>query len=310
MAPRDFYNEEQSGYFQASRAIFETVRLTGGYDLEGRDELTNSLVAGRVRKSAIKMAPRIGVEYDPKSGIRARVAYFEGRNRTLTGTAALSPATLMGFRQLYDDVADSYTRTFAAGFDATMGSLYAGFSMTARKLSVPVYGDDAWSYDKTGDVTMSPYVYWIASDRSAIAFEPLIERSWQINSSEFDDVGSLHTLALPVSARVFGLSSSTGAATNFLRKAFLDARLEWVRQRGNPGSGGLEAEADETFATLDVSLGVLFPGKLGMIALQCRNITNERFSFVEPTFNRIEPEFGRYAMTRTFQIVLDLHWDR
>jgi outer membrane receptor protein involved in Fe transport len=224
--------------------------------------------------------PKLGITWDLTQRTTLRGAAFRTLKRTLISSQTIEPTQVAGFNQFFDDTTGTDSWTFGVGLDQELGDdVLVGAEVVARRLSVSI--EDAFGQKRdfdTDETVGRAYFYWAPADWVATNAEYQYEER---DDEEFAGAEQMkiRTQTVPLELRFFHPSGVFAG----LRGTFVyqDGRFENLR------TGELESDSDQ-FWVADATVGYRLSNRYGLIALEARNLFDERFRFQDFDFDRID----------------------
>lgn len=216
--------------------------------------------------------PKLGVSWPVTTTTTIRGAVFRVFDRTLVAGQTLEPTLVSGFNQFFEDGAGTGSWRYGVGVDHRIAQrVYVGAEYSGRDLAVPLIDP------MTGTVTdgtveehfTRAYLYSTAGSMLAWSL------GYQLHKA-FDAEGSNPWLLERVTTH------RVPAELRFVHDTGLYARLRatYVKQDGvfRNAMFQLFEGSDEPFVT-DLSAGYKLPARWGLVAVDLRNVFDQRFNF-------------------------------
>ena len=221
-----------------------------------------------------QLNPKFGAQWNVTDRLRLRAAAFRTFKRLLVADQTLEPTEVAGFNQFTDEFNQTSAWVKGVGLDAELarggfGSVYGGAQYTRRDLEVPQVVTRQPPVSETNDRTEDEaraYLYWALASDWAVSAQ--FEWDDYENRNELSDLARLRTMTVPVQIRYFaenGLFAKVGA--NFVRQQ--------VEERLAPTFD----QTQDSFVTVDLSVGYRLPQRRGSISLEVRNLFDEDFLY-------------------------------
>ncbi len=266
--PLESTDEHSNGYVYALVRLAKAVTVTAGGSV---DSLHSDLVSRDQFNPKVGLAVRLG----PATTVRA--AAFRTLRRPFVADQTLEPTQVAGFNQFFDEVDGARAWSYGFAVDRKFSAdLFGGAELALRDVVTP-YLEGFSGARKTADWrerTGRAYLYWTPETQVALGAEYLEERFYRDTGSqiEFDHVT---TRRVPLSASWFH-------PLGF----FARAKATWFDQEGEfyPMiflTGEPPVPAENSFWVVDASLGYRLPRRLGLVAVEGRNLFNRTFRFQE-----------------------------
>lgn len=239
-----------------------------------------------------QLNPKVGLTWNLESGTTLRAAAFRALKRSLIADQTLEPTQVAGFNQFFDDPDGTDAWRYGLGVDQQLSAtLFTGLEWSRRDLDHIAYQDvdvvtGATSVREVDwrEEIWRAYLYWAPHPRWALKAEFLreeFERGEDFTGSEL--TAELDTYRFPLGIQYFHPSGlTTGLTATYVDQEGLF---------GDPAAAPLES-GDDRFWVLDAALGYRLPQRLGMVALEVRNLLDEDFRFQDsdPTEPSVAPE--------------------
>lgn len=252
-----------------------------------------------------QISPKFGLSWTPIPSTMLRGAVFRTFQRPLLTQQTIEPTQVAGFNQLFDDQQGAGTDTWrkGVGIDHKFSeTLFGGLELSRRDIDVIVnrtvisVGSSTQSSNiisEWEENLVRSYLYWAFHSRMAATIEFQYEelKRDQYNPDYFD---LITTYRVPFGVNYFH-------PTGFFAKV----KPTVVYQRGRflgVNSNPPFLPGEDTFVTMDASIGVLLPKRWGVISLEARNLFDQSYNFqdTDPANPTISPQrvlFMRYTMS-------------
>ena len=243
-----------------------------------------------------QLNPKVGITWSPTEQLTLRAAGFRNLRRSLVESKTLEPTQVAGFNQFFDDLEGTDSTRYGGAVDYRLTeTLFTGIELTWRSSSVPLLGSGATVDTADQDEkTHRAYLYWVPTPRWALRAALLYDDYQSDNPIDSElDVIDLRTRTLPVGLSYF-----------HPRGLFAGASATRVWQDVDTSS----EDHDETFWTLDATLGYRFPKRYGSLSFQIRNLLDEDFDYQDNNFRTStdDPQTRAFLPTRSVFINLNL----
>lgn len=270
-----------------SMYVYGAKRLGATLNLEGGLSYNRYRLAMDTRD---KVNPKVGFIWTPTDLTTIRIAAFESVKRSVVTSQTIEPTTVAGFNQFYSGTNDingaSSRQVGGAILQRLNADLGIGGELTRRVVVLSPalgLGDDVDFIENVSKV----YVHWSATRHIALAV------AWEredLRATKQVLTPNLLTAAttdrLPVTARYFHDSG-----------LFATARAMFVHQEGDfvdlTSFSPAFLQGDSRFSIIDVGIGYRSADRRAAIAIEVRNLTDQRFSYQE-----INPQFSTVARER------------
>ena len=265
------------------------------------------------------LGPRLGVRWDVSESLSLRSVIAKGIRKRRVADLSMEPVVLAGFNQLYDDIAGTRYLNAGIGIDWHFDqSTTIGVEGHYRDLDVPrlilveaADSVDTVSQDESqNEATIRAYWYHVVNKRFSLAFDLLVERFSRDNF--LDPQGQLvsraplevNTITMPITASYFNPSG-----------LFLKGRISYVIQDLDflpPQENGFEEpqsfnEDNESFASLDLTVGYRIPRLKGDFRFEVNNLLDEDFLYQDQNIQSDVSGNPRYSPGRTFNARLSIN---
>lgn len=237
------------------------------------------------------ISPKLGLTASFRSGTTLRAAVFHRLNPALGRVQSLEPTQVAGFNQYFEDPAGTTAWNYGVGLDQAFGKrVFLGLAWQRRDLDVPEAScDDPNPFagcgfqvatkvaEKSATVDLASFYFNWAIGRQVAAS---VEYEW--SREDFDTT----------SINPFGLFQ------DYIETGRLRPQVRWFLPFGLfVGAGGTQYDqtveqtddlssdarqvVESDFWIYDATLGYRFPDRWGTLAVDVRNLTNEKFDFYE-----------------------------
>jgi hypothetical protein len=232
--------------------------------------------------------PKFGVTWNPLTSTTVRAAAFRALKRSLLANQTLEPTQVAGFNQFYDDYTGTETWTYGVALDqAFTKNLFGGIEGTWRNLRVPyqTYDDMYQEIVKKTDwdeEAFRAYLYWAPLNWVSLQGEYMQEHFKRSSDSGMEMFTSI-------------LTNKYSLGINFFHPLGFFARLKstYIDQEGDFQHLSFEPySGSDNFWVFDAAVGYRLPNRLGMITVEARNFTNQKFHFqdTDPANPQFIPE--------------------
>jgi len=254
-----------------------------------------------------RVNPKFGLRWEPIGSLALRFAAFQTTKRFLIQNQTLEPTQISGFNQFFDDINGTKTSVVGLGIDGRIGpTVYAGAEAVQRNLDVPTLvidpatGAQANQFEFRRERTFRAYVYWLASRRLTFSFQPSYD-TFERDPIDPQDplVTSVKTLSIPLVARL-----------NFPNGLSFAAGVNYVNQSVDRPAAFVPAllTGSDDFTLVDASIAYWLPLRRGVVSLEGRNLTNQKFLFRDDDFRRSESVPTTFLPERSFWVRLSLYF--
>jgi len=262
-------DEHSDGYAYALVRLANAVTATLGGSV---DSLHTNAVSRNQFNPKVGLTVRLG----PATTVRA--AAFRTLKRPIVADQTLEPTQVAGFNQFFDEWDGMQAWNYGLALDRKFSAdVFAGAELTRRDLVTPPFFNFTTMANETGDWKERvgrAYLYWTPTTRVALGAEYLQER-FDRDAVSMIEFKRVTTRRVPLSASYFHPCGFFGRA-----------KATWVDQDGQfyPlvfTTGEPPVAAEDTFWVVDASIGYRFPRRLGLVAVEGRNLLNREFRFQE-----------------------------
>ncbi len=262
-------DEHSNGYAYALVRLANAVTATVAASLD-------SLHTDAVSRNQFNPKAGLTVSLGPVTTLRA--AAFRTLKRPFVADQTLEPTQVAGFNQFFDEWDGMQAWNYGVALDRKFsGDVFAGAELTRRDLVTPPFLNFATMASETADWKERggrAYVYWTPSPRVALGAEYLQER-FDRDAVSMIEFKRVTTRRLPLSVSYFHPCGVFGRA-----------RTTWFDQDGQFYplvffTGEPPVEAANSFWVVDASVGYRLPRRLGLVAVEGRNLFNREFRFQE-----------------------------
>jgi tetratricopeptide (TPR) repeat protein len=259
-----------------------TVRHTNAYAYLDARLLRSLVVTGGLSRDDFDNVFFERGVFNPKLGLNwsvgtttIRAAATRSLKRTLVLTQTIEPTHVAGFNQFFDDNSGAQAWRYGVGVDRRLGhGLYTGAEISRRDVDSPTLGGGTG----TVTVTVTPEVEWAANVYLYAAATEWLSASTEYqfirldlnpNGNNASLLADSTTHKVAVEGRAFARWGGFGR----IRGSFVD-------QQGNFQSPlQVVVPGADRFFTVDTSLGYRLPNRIGVVAIDARNLFDEPFSF-------------------------------
>ena len=239
-------------YVYANKSIGDDLLLTLG---AAYDDMKSSVF------DVSEFNPKLGLTWNGLKDTAIRMAYFEGIGRPINAEHTIEPTQVAGFNQIFDDFAGSKTRRYGIGIDHKWNKEFsAGMELSWRKLESPTFSGSGNVIDMRDEQLHRGYIQWHYDKNMVLSAEFYQEEQKGV----FISPNKLITKFAPLSARVFwqGGNYSSLIAT-YVNQEVIDIPLT----------------GEDTFWTVDLSVGLKLPRRLGEFRIEVKNLLDKNFSY-------------------------------
>lgn len=238
--------------------------------------------------------PKFGITWEPLAGTTVRAAAFRVFKRTLLTNQTLEPTQVAGFNQFYDDLESTEAWRYGVAVDQKFSeSIFSGFELSLRNLSVPIPFTDPFSGEtevkrRSWDEYLArPYLFWTPHQWLALSLAYQYERFERTPDFGFG-LEEAKTHRVPLGLRFFHPSGlGFGLKTTYFHQ---DGQFQ---RRG--GSCCESGESD--FWIVDAVFNYRLPKRYGFFTVGATNLFDREFRFQETDFNNptIQPSRTVFA---------------
>jgi hypothetical protein len=244
-----------------------------------------------------KFNPKFGFTWDLYQSTTLRGSVFRTFKRDLVSNQTLEPTQVAGFNQFFDDANATEVWQYGIAVDHKFSNIiYGGIEFTQRDLDVP-FSYTVVSLTKGVSTTVvetvdweerlgRTYFYWTPHPWFAGSFEFQYERFNR--DREFSaGIKYVKTYRLPAGINFYHPSGFSIR----LKGAYIDQKGKFMPQ-DSPTPVGPFISGDDEFFVVDGSISYRLPRRLGIIALEAKNLFDESFKYydTDPISPSIQPE--------------------
>jgi hypothetical protein len=234
-----------------------------------------------------KISPKLGVQWNITDAIRLRGAAFRTLKPALVASRTLQPTQVAGFDQFYDDINGTVADRYAVGLDVRItGDIRVGAEGSWREVGQPSNLPNGTSKTFNSDEELyRAYAYWTPYENWSVTTEISYDYFKRGNEPLVSDTPKhVKTFMVPVGVQYFSETGIfAGLSTTFVRQDV--KRLPTAPVIVN---GGNRSEGNDSFVTVDASVGYRFPNRRGLISLAVNNLFNNGFRYQDDSYR----EFG------------------
>jgi ferric-dicitrate binding protein FerR (iron transport regulator) len=262
--PQDLFVRHTNVYGYSTVMLPRAVAVTAGVS----GDLFDAWDLGERRQ----VSPKLGVSWPVTSTTTIRGAVFRVFDRTLVSGQTIEPTHISGFNQFFDDGAGARSWRYGIGVDHRIAQrTYIGAEYSGRDLAVPLIDPFVGSVvDGTVEEhftrayvysTVGPMFAWSLGYQLHKASDPEGSNPWLLQRVTTHRVPA--ELRVVHGAGLYGRLRVTGVTQDGV---FRNAMFE------------LFDGSDESFVT-DLSAGYKLPSRWGLVAVDLRNVFDQRFNF-------------------------------
>ncbi len=234
--------------------------------------------------------PKFGITWNPIPATTLRAAVFRTLRRRILSDQTLEPTQVAGFNQFFDDGEGSDSWRYGVAVDQKFSaSLYGGVEFSKREIEVPYdfypFPPANPSVERTDweEQLGRAYLYWTPMSWLTLSAEyqyENLERDPAFIGPEYFEEIETHRFPLGI-----GFFLPCGFSAQ-MKTTYVDQEGKF----GDPFSGFLEG--DDQFWVVDAAISYRLPKRLGIIALEAKNLFDEKFNFqdTDPANPWIVPE--------------------
>jgi outer membrane receptor protein involved in Fe transport len=231
--------------------------------------------------------PKVGLTWNPFPATTLRAAVFRVLKRMLISNQTLEPTQVAGFNQFIDDPEGTESWRYGIGIDQKfLTVLYGGVEFSRRKLEVPIVdrrpGGQIREVDREEQLGRA-YLHWTPHTWLVLSGEYQFERFKRpLDGTGPENIVEIQTHRLPLGISFFHPSGFSAR----LKATYIDQEGKF----GNSQAGVVPG--DDQFWTVDASIGYRLPKRWGLITVEARNLSDQRFNFqdTDPANPIIYPE--------------------
>jgi tetratricopeptide (TPR) repeat protein len=288
----DFTILQKTGYGYLNMNFPNNVTWTVGlaYDDYDEDNINEE-----------KVSPKLGVQWNITDDIRFRGAAFRTVKPALVASRTIQPTQVAGFDQFFDDVNGTVADRYAVGLDARVtADIRVGAEASWREVGQPANLEDGSSTTfNSSEENYRTYAYWTPYDNWSVTAEFSYDYfTRKKDPLVIDTPKHVKTLMAPVGVQYFDKSGIfAGLGATFVRQDVKRLQSAPVIANGNNG-----AEGDDSFVTVDASVGYRFPNRRGLVSLAVNNVFDNNFSYQDNSYREFgegRPSVSRFIPERT-----------
>jgi len=261
--------EHSNGYAYALVRLAKAVTVTVG---GSADFLRTEAV------SRSQFNPKAGITVSLGPATTFRAAVFRTLKRPFVADQTLEPTQVAGFNQFFDEEDGTRAWRYGVALDRKISEdLFAGAEVSRREVVTrPIFMWSTMAFETADwrERTGRTYLYWTPSRRIALGAEYLEERFDRDLGSQIE-FARVRTRRVPLSASYFHPCGLFGRG-----------KATWVDQDGSfypldSATSMPPVAAENSFWVVDASVGYRFPRRLGLVAVEGRNLFDRTFRFQE-----------------------------
>ena len=210
----------------------------------------------------------------------------------------LEPTEVSGFTQLFDDFNGTVSDLYGLGVDMRLGDdVYTGIEAYVREITVPIPDDSGYDVIDFDEELLRGYTYWTVNDRLALTAQVELDRfSWHAPINPL----------VPEHANTTTIS--LGGRYRHPNGFFVGIIGNLVHQDIERASFSEFPEGNDTFLSVDASIGYRLPERHGVLRLDMQNSFNQGFNYLDDNFRVADNRaIAPYAPERSllFRVVLN-----
>ncbi|MEW8347363.1 MAG: tetratricopeptide repeat protein [Candidatus Thiodiazotropha taylori] len=245
-----------------------------------------------------KFNPKLGAIVNITEETSFRLAAFKALRPEIINQQTLTPTTLIGFNQYFDDYLGAESTRYALALDHSFNaSLHTGIELTRRNIENEF--ESAFISDETHkEQDHLLYAYYEISPNIGISGEysyEKFERDFTEGVIEIDRPASLLTQTTTLGltyAHVSGLYSR-------ITGNYVDQEIENIELMGT------SSDSDQFWVT-DLSLGFRLPKRMGKIEVLTKNVFDKEFNYQSINPGTGTPQSSPFYPERSIQIKAEL----
>jgi outer membrane receptor protein involved in Fe transport len=221
--------------------------------------------------------PKFGMTWNPFQNTTLRAAVFRVFKRTLLSNQTIEPTQVAGFNQFFDDSNATDSWRYGIALDQKFTSaLYGGVEISQRNLEIPWERQEGTIVEEREDDweenLSRAYFYWTPHRWLSLSAEYQYETfERDIDFPGIEQFINLRTHKLPFGVNFYHPS---GFSAGF-EAAYVDQSGKFVDPSKNTTK-----DSDE-FWVVDAALSYRLPKRYGILSLECKNLFDETFKYLD-----------------------------
>ncbi|MCG7995171.1 MAG: FecR domain-containing protein [Candidatus Thiodiazotropha taylori] len=238
--------------------------------------------------------PKIGAIFDVSETTNIRIAAFKVLSSEIINNQTLSPTTIIGFNQYYDDYLGAESTRYALALDHSItDDFHTGVELTSRKIENEF--DNPFLNDETHrEKDHLIYAYYSFSPNIGLSGEYSyikFERDFTENIIETARPASLET-----QTATFGVTyAHSSGVYSKVTGNYIDQEIENILPVGT-------SNEDDQFWITDLILGFRLPKRMGKIEVLTKNVFDKEFKYQSIYPGTGTPQASPFYPERSFQI--------
>ena len=231
-----------------------------------------------------ELNPKFGVQWAINDNLSLRAAAFQAVRRTYLLEQTIEPTQVAGFNQFFDDLTMTLSKNYGLGLNVRFNNqLFGGLEAVRRDLEVPVGSQESepFEIEKDQEDVYQAYLYWLPDPRWAVTaawrYEGFkLQEGQYLRQLFFSTPVELKTTSIPLNIRYFDPSGFfAGLGVTYVNQDI---------QNLDPQSLAVLPTQSEDFILVDAGLGYRLPKRWGIIALEAKNLFDQKFQFQDYGF--------------------------
>ena len=248
-----------------------------------------------------ELNPKLGVQWAINDHLSLRAAAFQVVRRSAYAIEqTIEPTQVAGFNQFFDDFIMTVSKNYGLGLNIRFSNqLYGGLEAVRRDIEVPVgsQGSEPFEIEKDQEDNYQAYLYWLPNPRWAVSaawrYEQFkLQEGQYLRQLYFSTPIEMKTVSIPLGIQCFDPSGFfSGLGVTYVNQDI---------QNLDPRSLIVLPTQSEHFILVDASLGYRLPNRWGIIALEARNLFDQKFYFQDYSFqSAVDAANPRFIPERT-----------
>ncbi len=300
--PQFFDTEFQGAYLYSYWNIDEHTKLTAGLSYDDYRQETEGGAFALNPISEEQFNPKLGLEWMMSPALTLRAAALQSLAKNDDALVSIEPTHVAGFSQVYDESQATSTDQYGIGLSyVPPENLKFDIEYVARELEVPTFATVANTFDIDNDIIKLDLYYEFNEKFSLYVGY----RQEEFERSLLTEVSS-PTIPVNLDTRVIPVTLNFIAS----QRLSIDVTANTVEQKIQTEGGELNTgiRDDDRFWTLDSSLALRLPRRLGVVSLELRNILDEEFRYRDFNFFTTRPRPQRFLPERSVYLKVNFQF--
>ncbi len=275
--PMTFPSEAESDDEHSNGYVYALVRLAKAvtFTLGGSADLLHTDAVSRDQFN-----PKAGLTVNLGRATTIRAAAFRTLKRPFVNDQTLEPSQVAGFNQFFDEEDGTRAWRYGLALDRKFSEdVFAGAEVSRRDVTTPhLFNWRTLDFDAEDwrERMGRAYVYWMPATRIALGAE-YVEERFDRDAGAMIQFVHLRTRRVPLSASYFHPCGFFGRAraTRFDQDGTFYPLVHTFPVWEPPVAAG------SSFWVVDASIGYRLPRRLGLVAVEGRNLFDRAFRFQE-----------------------------